>query len=412
MKSNDKNLTPQLRFPEFENSGEWEEKKLGEISSIVKEKLGKNNYTLLSITAGHGLVSQLEKFGKEIAGSSYENYIVIHKNDFAYNKSATKDYQSGYVALLQTYDVAAVPNSIFLCFRVDETILNVFFLEQLFKFNYHDKYLRKLIQIGARAHGSLNISNKDFFSMPIPIPPLKEQQKIADFLLSVDELVVLEQKKLEKLKEYKKGLLQNLFPKENQKVPDLRFPEFKNSGEWEEDIAKNIFMTISEKNHPELSVLAATQEYGMLKRDDIKYKIQYNNENTSSYKKVSKGDFVIHLRSFKSGFAYSDIEGITSPAYTVFRIQNTNKHYPYFWKYIFSSTQFIKKLELIIYGVRDGRSISFKDFSQFKFLFPQLKEQQKIADFLSSVDGLILEQIKKIEIMKVYKEGLLQNLFL
>lgn len=70
MKSNDKNLTPQLRFPEFENSGEWEEKKLGEISSIVKEKLGKNNYTLLSITAGHGLVSQLEKFGKEIAGSS------------------------------------------------------------------------------------------------------------------------------------------------------------------------------------------------------------------------------------------------------------------------------------------------------------------------------------------------------
>lgn len=412
MKSNDKNLTPQLRFPEFENSGEWEEKKLGEISSIVKEKLGKNNYTLLSITAGHGLVSQLEKFGKEIAGSSYENYIVIHKNDFAYNKSATKDYQSGYVALLQTYDVAAVPNSIFLCFRVDETILNVFFLEQLFKFNYHDKYLRKLIQIGARAHGSLNISNKDFFSMPIPIPPLKEQQKIADFLLSVDELVVLEQKKLEKLKEYKKGLLQNLFPKENQKVPDLRFPEFKNSGEWEEDIAKNIFMTISEKNHPELSVLAATQEYGMLKRDDIKYKIQYNNENTSSYKKVSKGDFVIHLRSFQSGFAYSDIEGITSPAYTVFRIQNTNKHYPYFWKYIFSSTQFIKKLELIIYGVRDGRSISFKDFSQFKFLFPQLKEQQKIADFLSSVDGLILEQIKKIEIMKVYKEGLLQNLFL
>ena len=234
MKASDNKLTPQLRFPEFENSGEWEEKKLGEISSIVKEKLGKNNYTLLSITAGHGLVSQLEKFGKEIAGSSYENYIVIHKNDFAYNKSATKDYQSGYVALLKTYDVAAVPNSIFLCFRIDETILNVFFLEQLFKFNYHDKYLRKLIQIGARAHGSLNISNKDFFSIPIPVPPLKEQKKIAEFLSSVDELLEQEKIKLENLKEYKKGLLQNLFPKENQKVPDLRFPEFKKRGDWEE----------------------------------------------------------------------------------------------------------------------------------------------------------------------------------
>lgn len=198
---------------------------------------------------------------------------------------------------------------------------------------------------------------------------------------------------------------------DNTLIPQLRFPEFTSSGEWEEDIAKNIFMTISDKNHPELNVLAATQEYGMLKRDDINYKIQYNNENTSSYKKVCKGDFVIHLRSFQGGFAYSDIEGITSPAYTVFRIQNIDKHYPYFWKYVFSSTQFIKKLELITYGVRDGRSISFKDFSQFKFLFPSLKEQKKIADFLLSVDELIMQEKIKLKELQEYKKGLLQNLF-
>ena len=194
-------------------------------------------------------------------------------------------------------------------------------------------------------------------------------------------------------------------------TPQLRFPEFKNSGDWEEDIAKNIFITINDKNHPELSVLAATQEYGMVKRDDINYKIQYNSENTISYKKVSKGDFVIHLRSFQGGFAYSDIEGITSPAYTVFRIKDKSKHYPYFWKHIFTSNQFIKKLELITYGVRDGRSISFKDFSQFKFPTPPLKEQQKIADFLSSVDKLIDNEKIKLENLKEYKKGLLQNLF-
>ena len=194
-------------------------------------------------------------------------------------------------------------------------------------------------------------------------------------------------------------------------TPQLRFPEFKNSGEWEEDIAKNIFITINDKNHPELSVLAATQEYGMVKRDDINYKIQYNSENTISYKKVSKGDFVIHLRSFQGGFAYSDIEGITSPAYTVFRIKDKSKHYPYFWKHIFTSNQFIKKLELITYGVRDGRSISFKDFSQFKFPTPPLKEQQKIAEFLSSVDELIDNEKIKLENLREYKKGLLQNLF-
>lgn len=413
MKVSDNKLTPQLRFPEFENSGEWEEKKLGEISSIVKEKLGKNNYTLLSITAGHGLVSQLEKFGKEIAGSSYENYIVIHKNDFAYNKSATKDYQSGYVALLKTYDVAAVPNSIFLCFRIDETILNVFFLEQLFKFNYHDKYLRKLIQIGARAHGSLNISNKDFFSIPIPIPPLKEQQKIADFFSLVDELIDNEKIKLENLKEYKKGLLQNLFPKENQKVPDLRFPEFKNSGEWEEkklgDILVESRIPGSQGSIAKKISLKLWGKGVTIKKENI-----LGSNNTKYYIR-KKGQFIYSKLDFlNQAFAiipdeFDGFETTTDlPCFDVSKLINK-----------FFLLEFIKLPNIYkTYGVlfanggRKAKRVQVKDFLKIKILVPIYKEQQKIADFLSSVEKLIIEQVEKIQLLQEYKKGLLQKLFL
>jgi len=413
MKASDNKLTPQLRFPEFKNSGEWEEKKLGEISSIVKEKLGKNNYTLLSITAGHGLVSQLEKFGKEIAGSSYENYIVIHKNDFAYNKSATKDYQSGYVALLKTYDVAAVPNSIFLCFRIDETILNVFFLEQLFKFNYHDKYLRKLIQIGARAHGSLNISNKDFFSIPIPVPPLKEQKKIAGFLSSVDELLEQEKIKLENLKEYKKGLLQNLFPKENQKVPDLRFPEFKNSGDWEEKQLGELTFDINEHNNSNsIKVLSVTNTYGIVEQEEVFKKI-IASEDLSNYKVIKKGDIAYNPSRINVGsvdILHKYELGIMSPMYVVVRCQANILNNVFLKQWLISNT-FYSLLERNLQGgVR--KSLPYNLFKEMKILIPSLKEQQKIADFLSSVDELIIEQVKKIQILQEYKQGLLQKLFL
>ena len=402
MMSNDKKLTPQLRFKEFKNSGEWEEKKLGEISSIVKEKLGKNNYTLLSITAGHGLVSQLEKFGKEIAGSSYENYIVIHKNDFAYNKSATKDYQSGYVALLQTYDVAAVPNSIFLCFRVDETILNVFFLEQLFKFNYHDKYLRKLIQIGARAHDSLNISNKDFFSMPIPIPPLKEQQKIADFLSSVDELIMLEKIKLEKLKEYKKGLLQNLFPKENQKVPDLRFSDFKNSGDWEEKKLGDIVDILDNLRQPIAKYKRVQGRYPYYGANGI---MDYINNYIfdGTYLLIGEDGSVINKNN-------SPVMHIATGKFWVNNhthvVQEKNKLYNLFFIYY---TLHNADIEGFVKGIPP--KLNQENLRQLSVMTTNIEEQRKIANFMLLVDELIIEQIKTIEMLQEYKKGLLQQVF-
>ena len=171
--SDKKTVLPKLRFQEFNSYPEWEITTLGAISEPIEEKVGSKNCILMSVTAGKGLVPQKEKFGREIAGNSYKNYYVIRENDFAYNKSATKQFPEGYIAMLTDYDEAALPNSIFTCFRITEKECVPAFINHLFQSNYHGQWLRKYIEVGARAHGSLNVDCNYLWNMPIALPKQK-----------------------------------------------------------------------------------------------------------------------------------------------------------------------------------------------------------------------------------------------
>ena len=192
-------------------------------------------------------------------------------------------------------------------------------------------------------------------------------------------------------------------------VPKIRFPGF--TDPWERRKAGDIFFTVADKNHPELPVLSASQELGMIKRDDSGINISHNKENEVGYKRVMPGQFVIHLRSFQGGFAHSNIEGITSPAYTVIDFVDKSNHYDNFWKYIFSSESFIKRLELITYGIRDGRSISYSDFATLPFKFPKYEEQKKIGDYFIKFGNLITLHQRKLNHLQDKKKGLLQKMF-
>ena len=192
--------------------------------------------------------------------------------------------------------------------------------------------------------------------------------------------------------------------------PKSRFGEF--DVKWSVSNASALFTIESDKGHPELPVLSASQELGMIKRDNIGINMQYSKQNVASYKHVLPGRFVIHLRSFQGGFAHSAIEGITSPAYTVLSLKEPRKHDDYFWKYLFTSPDFIKRLEIVTYGIRDGRSISVDDFFELPFCYlSSPEEQHKIAQFFYRLDSLIKAEDKKLEKLKNIKNASLEKMF-
>ena len=197
--------------------------------------------------------------------------------------------------------------------------------------------------------------------------------------------------------------------KQGEKRPSIRFKGY--TEPWEQRKATEIFYSVSDKNHIDLPVLSASQEYGMIKRNEIGIDIKYDKESIQTYKRVKPGQFVIHLRSFQGGFAHSLVEGITSPAYTVLDFSEENKHFDLFWREVFISKNFIKRLETVTYGIRDGRSISFTDFSSLNLQFPTLPEQRAIGSFFQELDQLITLQQRELKLIKEGKKTLLSKMF-
>jgi len=217
-KNKKQNLLPELRFHEFRHERPWQLVPLGNHADIIKERAGKKKYPVMSVETGVGLISQMEKFGRDISGNSYKNYTVIQRDDFAYNKSATKEFPEGFIAKHKADNQAAVPNSIFTCFRITSGEIQSDYLYFQLLNNLHGKWLRKFITVGARAHGALSVNADDLLALPVPLPigesSIAEQQKIADCLGSLDELLAAHRRKLAALQDHKKGLLQQLFPAE------------------------------------------------------------------------------------------------------------------------------------------------------------------------------------------------------
>ena len=191
----------------------------------------------------------------------------------------------------------------------------------------------------------------------------------------------------------------------------LRFPEFQGN-----DIdflhGNRLFESITNKNHnSDVPVLAITQNQGAVPRDQIEYNVTVTDKSLSNYKVVEVGDFIISLRSFQGGIEYSRFKGICSPAYIILRKREESISELYY-RYYFKTWKYIQSLNRNLEGIRDGKMISYSQFSAIKIPYPRLfKEQQKIADCLSSIDELIDAENRKLEALKKHKKGLMQKLF-
>ncbi|MDO4627749.1 MAG: restriction endonuclease subunit S [Planctomycetia bacterium] len=233
------------------------------------------------------------------------------------------------------------------------------------------------------------------------LPPLPEQRRIAEVLATQDRIIELKEKLLVEKINRKKYLMQQLLTgKKRVKEEALK---------WKKMKAKEIFESISDKSHHgTLEVLSATQDRGIIPRNQVDIDIKYNENSLPSYKKVKRGNFVISLRSFQGGIEYSEYEGIVSPAYTVLtnKIPICNDYY----KYYFKSTLYINRLQIAVYGIRDGKQIGYNDFGAIELFYPPLAEQRAIAEILSAADREIELLQKSIEEEKLKKKSLMQLL--
>jgi len=196
----------------------------------------------------------------------------------------------------------------------------------------------------------------------------------------------------------------------NKLIPELRFPEFKNEGEWEYVYGDELFESISNKDHnSDLPILAITQEQGAVPRNMINYHVSVTEKSIESYKVVEIGDFIISLRSFQGGIEYSNFKGLCSPAYIILRkkVDLENDYYRHYFK----SVPFIRDLNRNIEGIRDGKMVSYQQFSEILLPKPTKEEQHKIAVCFSSLDKVVEANREKLELLKDHKKGLMQNLF-
>lgn len=201
-------LTGKKRLKGF--GGEWKEKKLSDLFDRVTRKNTEGNTTVVTISAQRGFVRQTDFFNKNIASEITDNYFLVEKGEFCYNKSYSNGYPWGATKRLNDFDKAVV-TTLYICFGVkDKKKTNPEYFEQFFGANHLDKGLTKIAHEGGRAHGLLNVTPSDFFSLKITIPSYEEQTAIAQVLQAADKEISLLKAKAEKLREQKKGLMQQL----------------------------------------------------------------------------------------------------------------------------------------------------------------------------------------------------------
>ena len=269
------------------------------------------------------------------------------------------------------------------------------FLFYQLKNSYQD--IRKLSNTGNQENLNADIIK----TYQVPWAPDEEQERISTILTTQDKVIELKEKQLAEKQRQKKYLMQQLL------TGKKRLPGF--YGAWSFPKAKELFQSVSDKDHNgDLAVLSSTQDRGIVPRDEVDIDIKYDACSLVNYKKVSKGNFVISLRSFQGGIEYSTYTGLVSPAYTV--LSSRKEISDGYYKQFFKSTDYINRLNVAVYGIRDGKQISYEDFGRLRIPYPPIKEQDAIAEVLSTADHEIDLLQQDIEQEKQKKKALMQLL--
>jgi type I restriction enzyme S subunit len=396
--SNEKKLIPSIRFPDFKNEREWEEKLIEEIAISESSSMALNKLELkasgYAVYGADSIVGYIDEFQQS------EKYISIVKDGSGVGRLNLCQSNSSILGTL-----ACIKSKNKLKYHLDW----IYYLLNTIDFSVYVK--------GA---GIPHIYYTDFKKENVAVPKPNEQQKIASCLSSLDEVIAAHSQKLDLLKDHKKGLMQNLFPQEGEKVPKYRFMEFEKDGEWvEKKLGELAELTSSKRVHLADYVSSGVpffrgKEISQLKRNQFPDDILYiSNEQ---YKEIKdkhgvpkKGDILITA---------------VGTLGNVYCIKNDDEFYfkdgNLIWmKNISIDSHFldvlldVEKEKVLASAIGSSqKALTMAALNKIEFQIPRNpKEQQKIATCLFSLDALINAQAEKIEQLKLHKKGLMQGLF-
>ena len=404
MKEKEMKRVPKLRFPEF--TDDWEQRKLDEVVERITRKNENLESTLpLTISAQYGLIDQNEFFDKRIASKDVSGYYLIRKGEFAYNKSTSSDAPWGAIKRLDRYE-NGVLSTLYIVFKIlDEDKTSSDYLATYYSTELWHKGVQAIAAEGARNHGLLNITPADFFKTDLMLPTnISEQQKIGAYFKQLDHLITLHQRKLEKLKELRKGVMKKLFSQEVRFKADdgSEFPD------WEEKKLGDDVQFINGRAYKQDELLNSGKylvlRVGNLFTNDSYY---YSDLELDNDKYIENGDLI---------YAWSATFGPR-----IYYGEKCIYHY-HIWKLKFDEN-IISKIFLnyyLLYDVEKNKSqrtggtmvhITKNAMEHRELQFPCLAEQQKIADCLSTLDDVIEKQKATLAAWEELKKGLLQQMF-
>lgn len=397
-------LVPELRFPEFLDAGEWEEDKLANLIITVAppQKLPTALYQ------AEGLFPIIDQSQSYICGWTNDQNALITDN-------LPLIIFGDHTCALKIVDVpfAQGADGIKILKTKEKTETSYLYQYLLFNPVVMEEYKR---------HFSILKEKLVFF----PKKESGEQQKIADCLSSADELIAAQTQKLDTLKTHKKGLMQQLFPADGETVPKLRFPEFRDAGEWNEDAFDELVDVIDGDrgiNYPKAEEFSSSGYCVFLTAKNVTkngfkfVEVQFitkEKDEVLRKGKLRRADVVLTTRGSVGQFAYYSED----VPYHNMRINSGMvilreklKKIKSDYLYSFCRSEILAAyIENIAFG-NAQQQLTVAEIKKFKLYFPDPTEQKKIVGCLTSLDELIAAQTHKLDTLKTHKKGLMQQLF-
>ena len=389
---------PTLRFPEFREAPPWSIEPLGRLFD-ERQETGFPELPLLSVTDRDGVIPQDKTNRKNIANSNKAKYLRVVPGDIAYNTMRMWEGRSGRVGM-----EGVVSPAYTVCRPNLET--NSYFFAYYFKTRSLIEQFRKYSQ--GLVKDTLNLKYEPFSLISVGFPLPNEQQKIADCLGSLDDLIAAESRKLEALRQHKQGLMQQLFPRPGETVPRLRFPEFEGAGDWEQKRLSSLVKLVSGV-HLAPDMYSTTGEVPYFTGpSDFTDAIQCVAKWTAESVNIAKQhDTLITVK----GSGVGEIWYLTLPSIAMGRqlmaVRTEVGDRRFIYQFLSTKRAQFKALASgnLIPGLARGDILGMAAY------FPSRDEQKKIAECLTALDDQVAAQVRKLESLKQHKQGLLQKLF-